>query len=313
MTAKRPRHPKGKTSGSAQSGSKLSSGEKSKSGAGLENEGFVVDLFLDREKQVRLTQVLHVKTGVGESWEEWDERRLVSFFVEHSGICVQSVESETRVSVSSDEEMSQLSAQTAQPATVESDVAAPLEESELRSEEPDLDETGAGRLFVAGAKESSADSAHSDQSSEVGLGSSPDSTSPKLQEVKDAPSKLMLNDLAMIPARAAVPSRLLKSGEDFEARLSFDLADSLINNGDHLIFSASVVAKRLGESASCVLAKGEGMMKIGESVIIIKPHESTLPPGVYRLQAYLEVRKSITESFDPPVRSSIGSGFLQIY
>lgn len=143
---------------------------------------------------------------------------------------------------------------------------------------------------------------------------SSDSTSPKLQEVEEVPRKLVLNDLSMIPARAAVPSRLLKSGEDFEARLSFNLVDSPMNNSAQLSYTASVIAKGLGESASSVLAKGEGMMKIGESAVTIKPNEASLPPGIYRLQVYLEVRESTAESFDRLlIQSSISSGFLQVY
>jgi hypothetical protein len=47
----------------------------------IENEGFVVDLFLDGEKQVRKTQVLQVKSGEGDEWEGWDETRLINFFI----------------------------------------------------------------------------------------------------------------------------------------------------------------------------------------------------------------------------------------
>ena len=54
------------------------------SGKEFENVGFVVDLFLDTKKKVRLTQVLNVKSGVGDTWECWDETRLFDFFVEQS-------------------------------------------------------------------------------------------------------------------------------------------------------------------------------------------------------------------------------------
>lgn len=50
-------------------------------GAGLDNIGFVVDFFLDEEKRVSKIQVLQVKSGEGDEWEGWDERRLLDFFI----------------------------------------------------------------------------------------------------------------------------------------------------------------------------------------------------------------------------------------
>ena len=54
--------------------------------AGLENAGFIVELFLDGSRQVRLTQTLHVKSTEGESWEGWDVDRLAAFIIKHSGL-----------------------------------------------------------------------------------------------------------------------------------------------------------------------------------------------------------------------------------
>lgn len=50
----------------------------------LLNEGFVLDLFLDANRKVQLTQVLHVKSDVGESWYGWDAERLLNFFTRSS-------------------------------------------------------------------------------------------------------------------------------------------------------------------------------------------------------------------------------------
>jgi hypothetical protein len=50
----------------------------------LQNEGFVVDLFLDVNREVQLTQVLHVKSAAGESWQGWDAERLLGFFRRNS-------------------------------------------------------------------------------------------------------------------------------------------------------------------------------------------------------------------------------------
>jgi hypothetical protein len=50
----------------------------------LTNEGFVVDLFLDENRQVQLTQVLHVKSDEGEAWYGWDESKLIEFLTRHA-------------------------------------------------------------------------------------------------------------------------------------------------------------------------------------------------------------------------------------
>jgi hypothetical protein len=52
--------------------------------AGLGDVGFVVDLFLDESRQVRLTQALHVRSGEGDAWEGWDEDRLINFFIQRA-------------------------------------------------------------------------------------------------------------------------------------------------------------------------------------------------------------------------------------
>ena len=50
----------------------------------LTNEGFVVDLFLDEHRQVQSTQILHVKSDIGESWAGWDTVKLLDFFHQNS-------------------------------------------------------------------------------------------------------------------------------------------------------------------------------------------------------------------------------------
>lgn len=74
--------------------SHLPSVSEDKDGVGIEeaaqeelnNEGFVLEIFLNEEHQVTSTQVLHVKRNEGETWAGWDERRLIGFLVRHAGI-----------------------------------------------------------------------------------------------------------------------------------------------------------------------------------------------------------------------------------
>jgi hypothetical protein len=71
--------------------------ESSKLGTGLDNEGFVIDLFLDRDRAVRLTQILHVKSNDGEAWDGWDERRLLKFFIDRAQLSIPAPEEEAAV------------------------------------------------------------------------------------------------------------------------------------------------------------------------------------------------------------------------
>jgi hypothetical protein len=67
---------------------------------GLENEGFVIDLFLDHQRQVRLTQIMHVKSTDGDVWEGWDENRLKNFFISRANLAVPEAGSETEPALS---------------------------------------------------------------------------------------------------------------------------------------------------------------------------------------------------------------------
>jgi hypothetical protein len=63
-----------------------------KGNGSLESEGFIVNLFLSKRKQVHSTQMLHVNSDVGEKWDGWDSQRLLDFVVNHSGLVLLKVE-----------------------------------------------------------------------------------------------------------------------------------------------------------------------------------------------------------------------------
>lgn len=48
---------------------------------------FVVELLLNEEGQTKRTKVLHVDTGGEETWEGWQEHRLLDFFVTRAELC----------------------------------------------------------------------------------------------------------------------------------------------------------------------------------------------------------------------------------
>jgi hypothetical protein len=95
MPSKRQRQPKPKsTRQSTKSDLVALENKESDLGSGLENVGFVLDLFLDQGGRVRLTQVLHVKSNEGEAWDCWDERRLIDFIVQRAELALPEAEPE---------------------------------------------------------------------------------------------------------------------------------------------------------------------------------------------------------------------------
>lgn len=61
-------------------------GKKGVTNGSMESEGFIVNLFLSKKKQVHSTQILHVNSDVGEKWDGWNSQRLLDFVVNHSGL-----------------------------------------------------------------------------------------------------------------------------------------------------------------------------------------------------------------------------------
>jgi len=61
-------------------------GKKPAANGAIESEGFIVNLFLSKKKQVHSTQILHVNSDEGEKWDGWDSQRLLDFITKRSGL-----------------------------------------------------------------------------------------------------------------------------------------------------------------------------------------------------------------------------------
>ena len=58
--------------------------------ASIEREGeisFVIGLLLDKERQTRRMRIMHVANGEEETWNEWNERKLLDFIIKRAGAC----------------------------------------------------------------------------------------------------------------------------------------------------------------------------------------------------------------------------------
>jgi hypothetical protein len=87
MPTKGPRHSKSRTSQNSQHTPAVEQ-KSARSGKGMDEVGFVVDLFLDKQKRVHLTQILDVKSNEGEEWKGWDGQRLIAFIRDRAGVVI---------------------------------------------------------------------------------------------------------------------------------------------------------------------------------------------------------------------------------
>ncbi len=67
-------------------------GKKGVTNGAIESEGFIVNLFLSKKKQVHSTQILHVNSDEGEKWDGWDSQRLLNFISNRSGLALPKIE-----------------------------------------------------------------------------------------------------------------------------------------------------------------------------------------------------------------------------
>lgn len=67
-------------------------GKKAPVNGSIGSEGFIVDIFLSKKKQVHSTQILHVSSDEGDKWEGWDSERLLDFIVTRAGVIRPKVE-----------------------------------------------------------------------------------------------------------------------------------------------------------------------------------------------------------------------------
>ncbi len=243
-------------------------------GVELDNVGFVLDLFLNPRKQVQSTQVLNVKSGVGDTWKGWDEKRLLNFFVEQSHLKLTIVELRQTAPLS----------EAVAPVEV-----APVPIAEAEAAPPALAALSEPTIPVAEAVVATAP---------VSLESS---------------SEPILRELQMISNETLIPTNLLKSGEAYHVGLELNLTDQLKRKTTPLTYTASVYAKKWEDQARFFLGEAHGEIKTTDERIDVEGLKKDLQPGVYSLTASLIITET-EKGFRPhPVaHSSLSDRLLHI-
>jgi hypothetical protein len=237
------------------------------SGGELDNVGFVVDLFLDARKQVQSTQVLNVKSGVGDTWKGWDENRLLAFFVEQSHLQLPIATAILTAPIS------EVAPTMAAEATA---TAAPVVEPVAKPEPvPETAPKPAPAISATAAAPAA----------------------PAVEPI--------LRELQMVDTGTSMPTNLLKRGEPFHIWLELNLSEQLKRKTTPLNYTAAIYAKRWEDQSRYVLGESQGEIRMTEDRIDIAGTRQDLQPGLYSLTASLIVTETETGSKPHPVAHSL--------
>jgi hypothetical protein len=301
MPTKRTRHSKPKTQ---RNGSAVASvpteEETSKLKTGLDNEGFVVDLFLDQSKQVQLTQILHVKSNDGEGWHGWDERRLMNFFIDRAQLSIPESIMATPEPVVEKSEQAEM-------------VTSHDEAMDLASDEPPPATTELAEQFVhvsAGAKTKRSAS----------VAAKPAVPEPQVPSVyPPAPAKIVTpteHRIEIISADTHSAGRLLMQKEPFGLRISLGDSNLLAAENSELDYTASVFALKKGQNSKYFIAVDRGTIQSTDEAIQVRIPRHNLERGTYCLSAEIAIMSPAQPEGDlqPVLLSSLNlkSGLLQV-
>lgn len=334
MSTKRSRQPKPRKSRENQP-PQAAGGEvaASKMETRLENEGFVVDLFLDKKRKVNLTQVLHVKSNDGEAWEGWNEKRLLEFFVGRAHLSLPTPPEELPLPK---EEGVQLQVELTEPGPT-----AP-ERVETASAEIVTEELQAVERSTAGETAAPAEAELVTSSPGVETETEPDTeaaTPPFAMEAETiesglAPMSTLPDELVALAAEtrepepvgivhglqivsARIPSSVtfLKRGEPFDIQLVLSSPNPALGEAVELDYTVSISAFRKGQNAKYFMAAKQGMIQAGQGMISVNIPNQNLEPGAYCFQATLTITSLPPESClwsSLPKSVNLRSGLLQV-
>jgi hypothetical protein len=106
---------------------------------------------------------------------------------------------------------------------------------------------------------------------------------------------ISLRDVEMIRANHQKPSRLIKSGESFNVRLAYAMNEQMRSNGA-FEYTALITAIKYGATSRQLLRRLQGVVNAGDEAIMVEVSRPDLPPGLYKIEAALEISPASTKS-----------------
>jgi hypothetical protein len=128
-------------------------------------------------------------------------------------------------------------------------------------------------------------------------------------QMNPASGKARLTKLEVIPTTGAAARHLLHGGQPFEVRLTVDLSQVAIPENQSLAFAATVYARDMTDTSQQVVGKRRGAVAPANETII-PVSNLTLPAGVYRLEAAVELSWL---SQEPYLQVMLEGNLLQVY
>jgi hypothetical protein len=238
-------------------------------------ENFTVEFLVDEKHAVRRTRVAHIQSGDADTWAGWEARQLVDFLTRHTGV---------RVAMERPEKQ-------ADQADLNRDVQNRSRESQTAKPE-----------IRTLPQPYNAATSHSVPVKE---------TVPPALQFPVAASQvitLCIRKLEVLTPSSNHPITHLHQDQPYLVRLALDLT-GVNGPGDlPLIYKASVFARQLGGTRHPI---GEVFSTLNFSKSIkLDINGIGLPPGIYRLEAFAEIRYD--EATPGPI-DSLKGGLLQVH
>jgi hypothetical protein len=294
----------------------------------LENIGFVVELFLDRRRQVRLTQALQVKSAEGEAWEGWDESRLIDFFVKQASLRVPEPAQRSLDRSEARPDSEGLKTLKIFLDNLQRDFA--LLAARGRRFDLCVNRAQGLRAFISCEGETIPVEIPRALLRELGaetLGSIMTALSPGAQQKMTAAasearrrvvevsgpevgpaSRTVRRKAEVISSRSGSPCRVLQRGDPFKLR--FPLEQAAQNRKDSAVrYTATVSAVMWEDRSRRTLCQKTGVVEKGGDSVLIDIAGQELPPGVYRFLTDMELD---FEKSAPVGRDTLSSGFVQV-
>ena len=257
----------------------------------IASEGFIINLFLSKNKRVTSTQILHVNSDEGEKWDRWDGQQILDFIARQSGIVLPKPEAiETKAKKKMQTAMTH-------PQLMELPLSAITAEKSPEKPEPNPVEIP---VTVSKPKAEAAPA----------VSSKPRTIAPPSTPSRPLPD-IVFRTMEIIPSQSIAASQL-RSGEAFDVRVEVDCADLLQQAHIAFNYQAMIFAKGMGGRQMIPLGEAQGVVaKAGEPILVHIPQQD-LQPGLYRLEAAVTLSAAGlgSRSVTNPVRSNT---FFQVY
>jgi predicted flap endonuclease-1-like 5' DNA nuclease len=237
---------------------------------------FTLELLLDEDNNVRRSRIMHIESGEEDTWDNWQDRRLVEFFVQRAGLNIPRLEPAAS-DVAAKEPVS--------PVAAEPAIAVPIAEA-IEPAPPVVTPPSAKEAEI---------------------------TPPLVPMTVPVGRVPHLRRMEIVSAEAPGPQKLLRSGQPFDVRLTLDLSDVEALENTQLSYKVSIYGKSVEGHPRLAVGETSGIITPADSVRI-DVRGTTPPEGIYRLQTVVTLKPTTIEPTAPAeLRAMTESKLLLVF